>query len=137
MKKILIGRSKPKAIMNSQLIEINNFFKEWILKLSDKDSKTDIMPVFAEEVIDKKITYKEIFKQKEHFLTQAQIQEVVTCHFPKQANKLLFRYHDYVVVVKRKDDGTFLFDADRLEHSAPIKYNEDVVFYITPEKIAS
>ncbi len=136
MKKILIACSKPKAIKNSQLIKVNNFFKEWIVKLSDKDAETMLAPALLEEVVDKKTTYSDIFKEKTH-LTQAQIREVVTCHFPKQANKLLFRYHDYVVVVKRKDDGTFLFDADRLEHSAPIKYNEDVVFYITPEKIAS
>ncbi len=132
MKKIIIACSKPKAIKNCLRIETNDFFKKWITPLSDKDCETDLTNVLASEVVDKKTVYSDIFKGKNH-LTQSQIREVVTCHFPKQANKLLFRYHDYVVIVKKQPDGRFLFDADRLEHSAPIKYNEDSIFYVTLE----
>jgi hypothetical protein len=132
MKKIIIACSKPKAIKNSQLIEVTEFFKKWISPLSDKDCETGLTNVLASEVVDKKAIYSDIFKGKNH-LTQSQIREVVTCHFPKEAKKLLFRYHDYVVVIKKVNNGIFLFDADRLEHSAPIKYNEDSIFYVTLE----
>ena len=128
--------TKPSGIANPNSLDttFTDFFKKWISPMLEEDVKTKLTSAQVEEVVDKKTIYKEIFKESEH-LTQAQIKEVVTCHFPKEAKKLFFLYRDFVVIAK-KEKGKFHFDADRLEHSYPLKYNKDRVFYIVP-KIAS
>ena len=133
MKKIIITRTKPLFIKDSPLVKANEFFEKWLFPF--KDEKTSSTNALLQEVIDTKAVYSEIFKEKMH-LTQAQIIKVAITKFPKDAKKILFRYYDFVVIVKKENEN-FSFDLDRLEHSFPIKYDKGRVFYVIPEKIAS